>query len=163
MAFRSLAALFVAATAVTGTAAAAVERASSAATAKFCGAPNDYQVISGTPWIVYSMNYNYKDISGSCCTEYFDFTGSGDAQTIHWSSVWDIDEAVSTNVVKGYSFIGLTQNLETQLSAISSIPSTYEWTISNTTAYKGWSRHHLSSIVTYSADNDFQETSSMIS
>lgn len=143
MAFRSLAALFVAATAVTGTAAAAVERASSAATAKFCGAPNDFQVISGTPWIVYSMNYNYQDISGSCCTEYFDFTGSGDNQTIHWSSVWDIDEAVSTNVVKGYSFIGLTQNLETQLSAISSIPSTYEWTISNTTAYKGWSRHYL--------------------
>ncbi|KAK7705268.1 hypothetical protein SLS64_008105 [Diaporthe eres] len=137
MAFRSLAALFVAATAVTSTAAAAVERASAAATAKFCGAPNDYQVISGTPWIVYSMNYNYKDISGSCCTDYFDFTGSGDDQTIHWSSVWDIDEAVSTNVVKGYSFIGLTQNLETQLSAISSIPSTYEWTISNTTAYKG--------------------------
>lgn len=142
MAFRSLAALFVAATAVSGTAAVAVERASSAATAKFCGAPNDYQVISGTPWIVYSMNYNYKDISGSCCTDYFDFTGSGDNQTIHWSSVWDIDEAVSTNVVKGYSFIGLTQNLETQLSAISSIPSTYEWTISNTTAYKGWSRYH---------------------
>lgn len=83
------------------------------------------------------MNYNYQDISGSCCTNYYDFTGTGDDQTIHWSSVWDIDEAVSTDVVKGYSFIGLTQNLETQLSAISSIPSTYQWTVSNTTAYKG--------------------------
>lgn len=142
MAFRSLAALFIAATAVTSTAAIAVERASSATPTKFCGAPNDYEVLSGTPWIVYSMNYNYQDISGSCCTGYYDFTGSGNDQTIHWSSIWDIDEAVSTNVVKGYSFIGLTQNLETQLSAIASIPSTYEWTISNTTAYKGWSQQH---------------------
>lgn len=144
MAFRSLTALlFVAATIVTSTAAAAIERASSAAATQFCGAPNDYEVLSGTPWIVYSMNYNYQDISGSCCTGYYDFDGSGDNQTLHWSSIWDIDEAVSTNVVKGYSFIGLTQNLETQLSAISSIPSTYEWTISNTTAYKGSPRHHL--------------------
>lgn len=104
---------------------------------QFCGAPNDYQVISDTPWIVFSMNYNYQDISGSCCTGYYDFTGSGDSQTIHWSSVWDIDESVSTDVVKGYSFIGLTQGLETKLSDISSIPSTYQWTVSNTTAYKG--------------------------
>ncbi|KAI3399595.1 hypothetical protein diail_6234 [Diaporthe ilicicola] len=134
MAFRSLSALFVAATIVTSAAAAAVKRASAT---QYCGAPDAYEVLSGTPWIVYSMNYNYKDISGSCCTGYYDFTGSGDDQTLHWNSVWDIDESVSTNVVKGYSFIGLTQNLETQLSAISSIPTTYEWTITNTTAYKG--------------------------
>jgi xyloglucan-specific endo-beta-1,4-glucanase len=115
----------------------AVDTVSAVTATKFCGAPNAYQVISNTPWIVYSMNYNYEDISGSCCTNYYDYTGTGDNQTIHWSSVWDIDESVSTDVVKGYSFIGLTQNLETQLSAISSIPSTYQWTISNTTAYKG--------------------------
>lgn len=108
-----------------------------AGSTKFCGAPDAYQVLAGTPWIVYSMNYNYQDISGSCCTNYNDFTGSGDNQTLHWSSVWDIDESVSTDVVKGYSFIGLTENLETRLSAISSIPSTYQWTVSNTTAYKG--------------------------
>lgn len=42
-----------------------------------------------------------------------------------------------SNVPKGYSFIGLTQNLETQLSAISSIPATYDWTRTNTTAFKG--------------------------
>lgn len=105
--------------------------------AKYCGAPDDYEVLSNTPWIVYSMNYNYQDISGSCCTGYYDFTGTSDNQTLHWSSIWDIDESVNTDVVKGYSFIGLTQNLETQLSAISSIPSTYQWTVSNTTAYKG--------------------------
>ncbi|KUI55486.1 Endoglucanase-1 [Cytospora mali] len=123
--------------AVATSATTAVDTVSAAAVTKFCGAPNAYQVISDTPWIVYSMNYNYEDISGSCCTEYYDYTGSGDDQTVHWASVWDIDEAVSTDVVKGYSFIGLTQNLETQLSAISSIPSTYNWTVSNTTAYKG--------------------------
>lgn len=83
------------------------------------------------------MNYNYEDISGSCCTGYYDYTGSDDNQTIHWNSVWDISESVSTDVVKGYSFIGLTQNLETTLDSISSIPSTYQWSVSNTTAYKG--------------------------
>ncbi|KAI0127082.1 concanavalin A-like lectin/glucanase domain-containing protein [Xylariales sp. AK1849] len=107
------------------------------ATETLCGAPNAYEILSGTPWIVYSMNYNFQSISGSCCTDYYSTTGSGDDQTVHWSSVWDIDASVSTNVVKGYSFIGLTQNLETTLDSISSIPSTYTWSISNTTAYKG--------------------------
>ncbi|KAK6076421.1 xyloglucan-specific endo-beta-1,4-glucanase A [Seiridium cupressi] len=106
-------------------------------TSTFCGAPDSYEVLSGTPWIIYSMNYNYQSISGSCCTGYYSTSGSGDDQTVHWSSIWDIDEAVSTNVVKGYSFIGLTQNLETTLDSITSIPSTYTWGISNTTAYKG--------------------------
>ena len=31
----------------------------------------------------------------------------------------------------------MTQNLETKLSAIKSIPATYDWTRTNTTAYKG--------------------------
>lgn len=43
----------------------------------------------------------------------------------------------SNNIPKGYSFIGLTQNLENKLSAIKSIPATYDWTRTNTTAYKG--------------------------
>ena len=25
-----------------------------------CGAPDAYEIIDGTPWIVYSMNYNYE-------------------------------------------------------------------------------------------------------
>lgn len=130
-------------TAAAASTAAAVSATTSATTAStadstnFCGAPNDYEVIANTPWIVFSMNYNYEDISGSCCTGYYDYTGTDDDQTIHWSSVWDIDELVNTDVVKGYSFIGLTENLETKLSDIASIPSTYQWTVSNTTAYKG--------------------------
>jgi xyloglucan-specific endo-beta-1,4-glucanase len=43
----------------------------------------------------------------------------------------------SDNVPKGYTFVGLTQNLETRLSTIKSIPATYEWTRTNSTAYKG--------------------------
>lgn len=43
----------------------------------------------------------------------------------------------SDNIPKGYSFVGLTQNLENRLSAIKSIPATYDWTRTNTTAYKG--------------------------
>ncbi|KAK6223340.1 hypothetical protein LQW54_000457 [Pestalotiopsis sp. IQ-011] len=111
--------------------------AAEALTNSYCGEPDAYEILSGTPWIVYSMNYNYASISGSCCTGYYSTTGSDDSQAVHWSSIWDIDEAVGTDVVKGYSFIGLTQNLETTLDSISSIPSTYTWSISNTTAYKG--------------------------
>ncbi|KAI0153352.1 concanavalin A-like lectin/glucanase domain-containing protein [Pestalotiopsis sp. NC0098] len=112
--------------------------AAEALTNSYCGEPNAYEILSGTPWIVYSMNYNYASISGSCCTGYYSTTGSeDDSQAVHWSSIWDIDETVGTDVVKGYSFIGLTQNLETTLDSISAIPSTYTWSISNTTAYKG--------------------------
>ncbi|KAL6408908.1 glycosyl hydrolase family 12 [Ilyonectria robusta] len=106
-------------------------------TSTYCGAPNQYEVLSGTPWIIFSMNYNYQSIEGSCCTGLYATSGSGDAQRIHWSSIWDIDAAVNPNLVKGYSFIGLTQNLQTRLNAIASIPSTYTWTVSNSTAYKG--------------------------
>lgn len=106
-------------------------------TKKFCGAPNNSEVLFGTPWIVFSMNYNYQSIKGSCCTGYYETTGSGGDQKIHWSSIWDIDPGFDVNVVKGYSFIGLTQGLETRLNQIQSIPSKYEWTVSKTTEYKG--------------------------
>jgi xyloglucan-specific endo-beta-1,4-glucanase len=87
------------------------------------------------------MNYNYQYIKGSSCVGYYDYTGSGDEQTIHWSVLWDIDPMVGTNLVKGYNFIGLTQGLETRLSDIKSIPSKYEWNTSKTTEYKGtWSK-----------------------
>jgi hypothetical protein len=106
-------------------------------TKKFCGKPNESEVLFGTPWIVFSMNYNYQSIEGSSCVGYYDYTGSGDDQTIHWSVLWDIDPKVGTNLVKGYNFIGLTQGLETRLSDIKSIPSKYEWTTSKNTEYKG--------------------------
>ena len=38
---------------------------------------------------------------------------------------------------KGYSFVGLTQNLEVSLSSIASIPASYKWTRTNSTAFKG--------------------------
>lgn len=38
---------------------------------------------------------------------------------------------------KGYAFVGLTQNLETTISGINSIPTTYNWTRTNSTAFKG--------------------------
>ncbi|KAG5793112.1 hypothetical protein H9Q69_007850 [Fusarium xylarioides] len=106
-------------------------------TKKFCGQPNESEVLFGTPWIVFSMNYNYQSIEGSSCVGYYDYEGSGDNQTIHRSVLWDIDPNVGTNLVKGYNFIGLTQGLETRLSDIKSIPSKYEWTTSKNTDYKG--------------------------
>ena len=36
------------------------KRAESATPRNMCGAPNDSELIWGTPWIVFSMNYNYK-------------------------------------------------------------------------------------------------------
>ncbi|KAF5966509.1 endoglucanase [Fusarium bulbicola] len=93
---------------------------------KFCGKPNESEVLFGTPWIIFSMNYNYQSIKGSSCVGYYDYEGSGDNQTIHWSVLWDIDPNIGTNLVKGYNFIGLTQGLETRLSDSKNIPSKYD-------------------------------------
>ena len=98
-----------------------------------CGAPDASEIIDGTPWIVYSMNYNYQDISGSCCTG---FTGLVDGKC-GWNSTWKIAEDSNAEIVKGYSFVGLTQNLENTISDIKSIPATYHWIRRNETQYKG--------------------------
>jgi xyloglucan-specific endo-beta-1,4-glucanase len=78
-----------------------VSRATSYTAANFCGAPNDYQVIADTPWIVFSMNYNYQSIEGSCCTGFGGVTGTGSEQTIQWNSTWDISKDTDPDVVKG--------------------------------------------------------------
>jgi len=111
----------------------------STAPENLCGAPDASEIISGTPWIVYSMNYNYQDIEGSCCTGFTGLvTGADGEQKCGWNSTWDITEVSSTsNTVKGYSFVGLTENLENTIESIDSIPATYEWVRSNTTEYKG--------------------------
>ena len=79
------------------------------------------------------MNYNYQDISGSCCTG---FTGLVDGKC-GWNSIWKIAEDSNAEIVKGYSFVGLTQNLENTISNIKSIPATYHWIRRNETQYKG--------------------------
>ncbi|KAI9663158.1 MAG: hypothetical protein M1821_008206 [Bathelium mastoideum] len=103
----------------------------------FCG-ESDSQVISGTPWIVFNMLYN-EDLmssSDSWCTVYDSLaTSSTGVQEIKWGSTSSISPASDT--VKGYSFIGLTQNLENTLTGIQSIPANYQWTRSNTTEFKG--------------------------
>ncbi|CAN9093489.1 hypothetical protein CUC08_Gglean008160 [Alternaria sp. MG1] len=105
---------------------------------KMCGTAQNV-VLTDTPWIVYNMFYNSAQTKGSMCTAYDSVsTGSDGNKKIKWSAVTDIDYVKATdNVPKGYTFVGLTQNLETKLSAIKSIPATYEWTRTNTTAYKG--------------------------
>ncbi|CAO2652672.1 Nn.00g009550.m01.CDS01 [Neocucurbitaria sp. VM-36] len=103
-----------------------------------CGTAQNV-VLTDTPWIVYNMFYNQAQTKGSMCTGYDSVsTGSDGNKKIKWSAVTDIDYVKATdNVPKGYTFVGLTQNLETKLSAIKSIPATYDWTRTNTTAYKG--------------------------
>ncbi|KAM0314012.1 hypothetical protein ACHAO8_004966 [Botrytis cinerea] len=108
------------------------------ASADLCG-DYDYLILNNSPWIVYNMLYNAKQIVGSQCT-YYDsmITGSDGTAEVKWNSETDITYVESTNnVPKGYSFVGLTQNLETPLTGIASIPTTYTWTRSNTTAFKG--------------------------
>ncbi|KAI7202939.1 hypothetical protein D0869_12125 [Hortaea werneckii] len=112
----------------------------SAAAQNLCGTPDDSVILDGTPWIVYNMMYNYQQTEGSVCTGFKELvTGDYDGETkCAWNSTWDITEVDSTsNVPKGYSFVGLTQNLETKISAIDSIPATYHWVRTNQTAYKG--------------------------
>ncbi|CAI7618535.1 unnamed protein product [Penicillium bialowiezense] len=107
------------------------------ASTNLCG-DYDNLILSNTPWIVYNMLYNAAQIVGTQCTNYEGTTSVNGTNEVLWSSVTDIDYVESTNnVPKGYSFVGLTQNLETKLSAIDSIPATYSWTRTNTTDFKG--------------------------
>lgn len=99
----------------------------------------DFIILNNSPWIVYNMLYNANQIVGSQCT-YYDkmITGSDGTAEVKWNSETDIAYVESTNnIPKGYSFVGLTQNLETPLTDIASIPTTYKWTRSNSTAFKG--------------------------
>ncbi|CRL27526.1 Glycoside hydrolase, family 12 [Penicillium camemberti] len=106
--------------------------------ADLCG---DYAnlILPNTPWIVYNMLYNAAQMVGTQCTNYDAVTTSDNGtKEVLWSSVTNIDYVESTNnVPKGYSFVGLTQNLETKLSVIESIPAAYSWTRTNTTNFKG--------------------------
>lgn len=100
---------------------------------------DDSIVLTDTPWVIYNMFYNQAQAVGTQCTNYDHVeTGADGNKNIIWSSVTDIEYIQNTNnVPKGYSFVGLTQNLETQLSAITSIPASYTWTRTNSTAFKG--------------------------
>lgn len=116
-----------------------ISRRASTTAQDLCGTPDDSVIIDSTPWIVYNMMYNYEDIEGSCCTGFTGLvTGADGEQKCGWNSTWDITEVDSTsNIPKGYSFVGLTENLENTIADIDSIPATYAWVRSNTTEYKG--------------------------
>ncbi|CAI7675847.1 unnamed protein product, partial [Penicillium palitans] len=105
--------------------------------ADLCG-DYDNLILPNTPWIVYNMLYNAAQMIGTQCTNYDAVTTSDNGtKEVLWSSVTNIDYVESTNnVPKGYSFVGLTQNLETKLSVIESIPAAYSWTRTNTTDFK---------------------------
>ncbi|KAF2689523.1 glycoside hydrolase family 12 protein, partial [Lentithecium fluviatile CBS 122367] len=107
------------------------------ASTQLCSADQSI-VFTDTPWIIYNMWYNKALTVGTQCTNYQDVVTENSQQKIIWSSVTNIDLVSSTsNVPKGYSFVGLTKNLETRLSDIASIPASYDWTRTNTTTFKG--------------------------
>lgn len=108
------------------------------ASTNLCG-DSDYIILNNTPWIVYNMFYNAAQSVGTQCTYYgSQTTSTAGTKEVIWSSATNIEYVESTNnVPKGYSFVGLTQNLETQISGIDSIPATYDWTRTNSTAFKG--------------------------
>ncbi|KAH8779490.1 concanavalin A-like lectin/glucanase domain-containing protein [Hyaloscypha finlandica] len=99
----------------------------------------DHIILQNSPWIVYNMLYNAAKMVGTQCTYYDEMaTSSSGTQEVLWNSETNIEYIESTNnVPKGYSFVGLTQNLEVTLSSIGSIPTTYDWTRTNSTAFKG--------------------------
>ncbi|CZR58830.1 related to endoglucanase I precursor [Phialocephala subalpina] len=110
------------------------------AASEHCG-DYDYVILSGTPWIVYNMLYNAHMTVGTHAPISNPFKrptlATGNPEVV-WSSVTDIEYVESTNnVPKGYSFVGLTQNLEITISDISSIPASYAWTGTNATDFKG--------------------------
>ncbi|PYH68533.1 concanavalin A-like lectin/glucanase [Aspergillus vadensis CBS 113365] len=113
-------------------------RAQTQASTSLCG-DYDYIILQDSPWIVYNMLYNADEIVGTQCTDYGEMTTSTNGtKEVVWSSVTDIEYVESTNnVPKGYSFVGLTENLETKISAIESIPAEYTWSRTNSTAFKG--------------------------
>ncbi|KAG9566081.1 putative endoglucanase-1 precursor, partial [Aureobasidium melanogenum] len=103
-----------------------------------CGT-SDNLVLYDTPWIVYNMFYDAAGSVGTQCTRYdhVETPATGNKKII-WSSETNIEYVKATdNVPKGYAFVGLTQNLETTISSIDSIPTIYDWTRTNSTAFKG--------------------------
>lgn len=117
-----------------------VSKRASTPASNLCGDPNAYTIVPGTPWIVFSMNYNvqYLDSPNEICTGFEGLvTGSDGQQKVAWNSTWNIPDNGNAGIVKGYSFVGLTENLENTIDDIESIPSTYFWTRSNETKYEG--------------------------
>ncbi|RDW59783.1 hypothetical protein BP6252_12870 [Coleophoma cylindrospora] len=112
--------------------------AAAQASTDLCGTA-DYIILDSSPWIVYNMLYNADVTVGTQCTVYDSMsTASDGTKSVKWDSVANIEYVESTNnVPKGYSFVGLTQNLENTVNAISSIPTSYNWTRTNTTTFKG--------------------------
>jgi xyloglucan-specific endo-beta-1,4-glucanase len=110
------------------------------AATNLCGTAS-YLILQDTPWIVDNMVYNsgYLLSTDVQCTGYLGQTTTTNSQAaLSWNSTTAIEYVESNdNVPKGYSFIGLTENLENKISAISSIPASYTWTRTNTTAFKG--------------------------
>lgn len=114
-----------------------LSRQTSATPRNMCGTPNDSELIPGTPWIVFSMNYNYQQIAGSVCTGFTGLVTEDGVQKCGWNSTWDLPEAENPDTVKGYSFVGLTQNLESRVRDIKAIPADYHWIRRKETEYKG--------------------------
>jgi len=46
-------------------------------------------------------------------------------------------KADNPDTVKGYNFVGLTQNLENRVSDIAAIPADYHWIRNKKSEYKG--------------------------
>lgn len=107
---------------------------SSQAAQDLCG---NFQTLNipNTPLFVFNSLYGADQMSGTACTEYIS-TSPGPA--VDWSATTAIEEVGATaNVCKGYSAVGLTQNLTNRLSAITSIPASFTWSRTATATFKG--------------------------
>lgn len=103
-----------------------------------CG-DNDILSLPGMPWTVANSMYNADQMVGSQCTNFEGILEATDGtQEVSWTSVTDIEFVDSTkDLCKGYTNIGIGVNLNKQFSAISSIPTYFQWDRTNTTEFRG--------------------------
>ncbi|KAI4262333.1 MAG: hypothetical protein L6R42_002489 [Xanthoria sp. 1 TBL-2021] len=105
---------------------------------KLCG-NDDRIILEGAPWLVANSLHGAAAMVGLACTYYerIDTSAGGNSRVV-WRSTTAIEDVEDTNnICKGYANVGLISNLENTVSSISSIPATYDWTRTSSSAFKG--------------------------
>lgn len=84
--------------------------------------------------------YNAGQMSGQQCTNYEEVveTSGGTQQMVRYESVTDIEQVDATeDVCKGYSNVGIGENLRKPFRDVKAIPAYFQWERTISTAFKG--------------------------
>lgn len=113
--------------------------ASSPEATSMCGNA-DRKIMPGFPWTVSNAMYNAGQMSGQQCTNYEEVveTSGGTQQMVRYESVTDIEQVDATeDVCKGYSNVGIGENLRKPFRDVKAIPAYFQWERTISTAFKG--------------------------